>query len=224
MLNVFSKLRAFLGGQELLETERRRAVRLPCKFKAAVEGAPVTVVNISALGIRVEGDTKWRKAVVVSVNGRDHSGKAIFARVAWTQSRGSQYITGLAFVGNEAEIRESWVGTALDKLGAQKGKERRGHVRLNTEAVASLHDANGAPMGQGRLRNIGLGGALFLAEGNIQTGILVTLKLNQPGRPSLDETCIVRSCRKDPRGSYYFVGLQFHASGSENVRKFIKSR
>lgn len=226
MLHVFSRLRSFLVGQEVLEAERRKAVRVPCRFKAAVEGTVVNVVNISLLGMRVDGPKRWRKNVVVTVDGRDHAGKSLFARVAWCHSRGNEWTHGLMFMGNEAELNQSWVKTALDKLGSSQGraKERRTHVRCNTDLPAALANSTGGRLCPGKLRNIGLGGALFLSEVGVQPGTPVLLQLNASGRPKLDEKATVRSSRKDPRSAQFFIGLQFAAVGSEAVRKFLKQR
>ncbi|MBT9587248.1 PilZ domain-containing protein [bacterium] len=227
MLSVFSKLHSFLLGQEIIEAERRRAVRVPCRFKASVEGidAPVNVVNLSGLGMRIEGGGRLRKNVVVTVQGREHAGKSLFARVIWCHSRGNLWLAGLMFMGNEGEKNASWIRSALDKLGAGQNrvKERRTHVRVTAQGISYLVNLSGNRLCEGQLRNIGLGGALFLSEVGVQAGTSVRLQLNTGGRPKLDEAGTVRSCRKDTRSQQFFLGIQFDQVGADPVRKFLKS-
>ena len=225
MLTVFSKLRTFLLGQEIIETERRRAVRIPCRMKAAVDSVPavVTVVNLSVLGMRIECSSRLRKNSLVTVQGRDHSGKSIFARVVWCQSRGSQYQGGLMFVGTRDDIDQSWIRVALDKLGAQnRTKEKRTHVRVSTQGIATLTRPSGERLCKGTVRNIGLGGALFSSDVGVAIGTPVSLQLESGGRSKLNELSTVRSCRKEPRSQQFLIGLQFHKVGEEGVRKFMQ--
>jgi len=226
MLNLFSKLRTFLVGQEIIESERRRAVRIPCRIKAAVEGvgAPVSVVNLSVLGMRIESNSRLRKNIVVTVEGREHPGNPLSARVVWCQSRGNQSLAGLMFVGSNEEKNRSWVKGALDKLGAGQNrvKERRAHIRVPTEGISYLSNRSGDRLCEGQLRNIGLGGALFECEVGIQSGTTVRLQLDTMGRPKLDEPGTVRSCRKDVRTQQFLVGIQFAETGTDPVRKFLK--
>ncbi|MBS2036130.1 PilZ domain-containing protein [bacterium] len=226
MLNVFSKLRTFLLGQEIIEAERRRAVRIPCRMKVGVEGlgAPATVVNISVLGLRVETSSRLRKNTVLSVEGRDYPGKPLSARVIWCQNRDSQWVAGMMFVGSNEEKNISWVKTALDKLGASQNrvKERRAHVRVPAEGIAYLANRSGDRLCEGQLRNVGLGGALFLSEVGIQAGTTVRLQCDIVGRPRLDEPGTVRSCRKDVRSQHFLVGMEFSETGTDAVRKYLK--
>lgn len=226
MLNVFSKLRTFLLGQEIIESERRRAVRIPCRMKAGVEGlgAPAIVINISVLGMRVETTTRLRKNTVLQVDGRDYPGQPLSARVIWCQNRDGQWIAGLMFVGSNEEKNISWVKTALDKLGASQNrvKERRAHVRVPAEGIAYLANRSGDRLCEGKLRNIGLGGALFLSEVGVQAGTTVRLQSDIVGRVKLDEPGTVRSCRKDIRSQHFLVGMEFAETGTEQVRKYLR--
>jgi hypothetical protein len=72
------------------------------------------------------------------------------------------------------------------------------------------------------LRNIGLGGALYLSEIGVQAGTTVRLQLDTVGRPKLDEPATVSSCRKDVRSQHFLVGIQFADPGTDSVRKFLK--
>ena len=227
MLNVFSKLRSFLLGQEIIEAERRRAVRIPCRIRAGVEGlgTPATVVNISVLGLRVETGGRLRKNTVLSIEGREYQGQPLSARVVWCQNREGQWLAGLMFVGTNEEKNVSWVKTALDKLGANQNrvKERRAHIRVPAEGIAYLANRSGDRLCEGQLRNLGLGGALFLSEVGIQAGTTVRLQSDTMGRPKLDEPGTVRSCRKDVRSQHFLVGMEFAESGTDPVRKFLRS-
>jgi len=226
MLSVFSKLRNFLVGQELIESERRQAVRIPCKMKASLEGIsqPVMVVNLSLLGLRVESPGRLRKNTVLRLEGRECSGKAVGARVIWCTSQGGKFGAGLSLIGNPEENRDSWTTVALNKLTTgHKSRERRAHVRVAIKGVATLTQFSGAKLTDGHLRNIGLGGALFVSEVGVQPGNHVCLQLKTRGRPPLNEPATVRSCRKDARGTDFFVGLQFTTAGSEAVRQFLRS-
>lgn len=225
-MQALSKLKTFLLGQEILEQERRRAVRIPCKIKAAVEGlgTQATVVNISVLGLRLEMNSRLRKNVVVMLEGREYNGKSLTAKVIWCSGRGSDWQAGLMFVGSKEEKVASWVATALDRLGAanNRGKERRAHVRVPTEGIAYLANRSGDRLCEGELRNIGLGGALFLSEVELTVATPVRLQSDVSGRQRLDEEAQVRSCRRDTRTNRYLVGLQFSEIGSEPVRKYLK--
>jgi hypothetical protein len=226
MLSAFSKLKTFLLGQSIIESERRRAVRIPCRIKAGLEGmgAPIQVTNISVLGLRAESTQRLRKNVVVQVEGREFPGRPMAARVVWCQGKGEQWTAGLLFVGTKEEKIGSWVATALDRLGAtqSKGKERRAHIRISTEGISYLCNRSGDRLCEGHLRNIGLGGALFLSEVEVNPGTPALIQMDIVGRPRLNEECVVRSCRKDSRSQQFFVGLQFSETGSDEVRKFIK--
>lgn len=227
MLDVFTKLRTFLIGQEVIEAERRRAVRIPCRAAARVEGLAnqVSVLNLSVLGLRLESAERLRKNTVVTIEGVGFPGHPITARVIWCTGRSGQWVSGLMFIGSNEEKSLSWVRTALDKLGANQGrvKERRAHVRIPTEAIAYLANRSGDRLCEGHMRNIGLGGALFLSEVEVQPGTPVKLQCDTMGRmPRLDEEAVVRSCRKDVRSQKHFVGVQFTTTGSDPVRKYIR--
>lgn len=227
MLDVFSKLRNFLVGQEVIESERRRAVRIPCRIQAKIEGQPnaVSVLNLSVLGLRVESFDRLRKNTVVTIEGVGVPGHPITARVIWCAGRAGQWVSGLTFVGSNEEKSLSWVRTALDKLGAGQGrvKERRAHVRVPTDAIAYLGNRSGDRLCEGHMRNIGLGGALFLADVEVAPGTPVRLQCDPMGRmPRLDEEAVVRSSRKDVRSQKHFVGVQFTNTGSEPVRKYLR--
>lgn len=227
MLTVFSKLRSFLLGQEVIEAERRRAVRIPCRVPARIEGAatPVNVVNLSVLGLRLESAERLRKNTVIVMEGVGYPGHPITARVVWCTGRGGQWVSGLMFIGSNEEKSLSWVRTALDKLGAAQGrvKERRAHVRVPTEVVAYLANRSGDRLCEGHMRNLGLGGALFLSEVEIAPNTPVMLQCDPIGRmPKIEEEAQVRSCRKDVRTQKHLIGLQFSATGSDQVRKALK--
>ena len=226
MLSALSKLKSFLLGQEIIESERRRAVRIPCRLKAGVEGmgAPIQVTNISVLGLRAECAQRLKKNLVVSIEGREFPGRPMSARVIWCQGKGDSWMAGFLFLGTKEEKISSWVATALDRLGAaqNRGKERRAHIRIPTEGLSYLCNRSGDRLCEGHLRNIGLGGALFQSEVEVSPGTPARIQMDIVGRPHLDEECVVRSCRKDTRTQQYFVGLQFTDTGADNVRKFIK--
>ncbi len=226
MLNAFSKLRSFLLGQEIIEAERRRAVRIPCRIKVGVEGVgtPAKVLSISVLGLRIETTSRLRKNTVLSIEGRDYPGLPLSARVIWCQHRKDHWLAGLMFVGSNEEKNVSWVKTALDKLGAGQNrvKERRAHIRVPAEGIAYLANRSGDRLCEGQLRNLGLGGALFLSEVGVQAGTTVRLQSDIVGRPALDEPGTVRSCRKDVRSQNFLVGIEFSDTGTESVRKFLR--
>ena len=228
MFQLVSKLRTFLMGQELLESERRRAVRIPCRIQVQMDGGPqVYVTNLSVLGLRIESSEKLRKDAALVLSGAaNYPGHSLSAQVVWVQSRGSVHVAGLLMTGSNEEKSLSWVRTALDKLGANQGKvkERRNHVRIPTVALASLTNRHGDKLNEGQMRNLGLGGALFVSEMDIAEGTPVCLVCEGTGRtPSLNEEAVVRSCRKDVRSQNFAVGVQFPNSGSEPVRKFLKA-
>lgn len=227
MNQLFSKIRAFLLGQEVLERERRRAVRIPCRFKAGVQGlgAPVSVVNISALGMRIESMSPLKKGQTVTVEGREHAGQALTAEVIWTAKRQDQHVSGLMFTGSNEEKARSWMRTALDKLGLNQGRarERRAHVRVPTEDICYLCNRAGDRLSEGMLRNLGLGGALFVSDVQVAPNTGVRIQCETVGRPRLDELGTVRSCRKDTRQQKFLVGVEFEKTGSDPVRKFLKT-
>lgn len=226
MLNVFSKLKMFLIGQEIIESERRRAIRIPCRMKAGVVGvgAPVQVLNISVLGVRIESMTRLNKGSEVILEGREYMGRPLTAKVIWSQGRGKQWISGLCFTGSNEEKAASWVRTALDKMGVSQNKvrEKRTHVRVPASGITYLANRAGDRLCEGTLVNIGLGGALFSSEVRVEPGTGVSLQSDTVGRPKLDEAGVIRSCRKDVRNQCYLVGIQFTDTGSPPVRKFLK--
>lgn len=226
MLHVFSKLKSFLMGQEVLERERREAVRIPCRIKAGVVGlgAPVQILNLSPKGARIESKSKLVKGAEVILEGREHAGRPLTAQVIWCQGRSGQWLSGLKFTGSKEELGASWIRVALEKMGANQSRvrEKRKHVRVPTEGLAYLANRAGDRLCEGHLVNLGLGGALFSSEVQVAPGTTVRLQCDTVGRPRLDEPGTVKSCRKDVRNQQFLVGIEFATTGSDLVRKFLK--
>jgi hypothetical protein len=150
--------------------------------------------------------------------------------VQWvrTAANGASYGVGIKFDDTQENMAASWLKDTLFQLGFEPGKlkERRMFIRFPSPAQirAVLSTRTGEAMTDGRLMNIGVGGALITVGAEVPLGTKVRLSLDPTlDTPALDTTCHVKSSVRDQKRQVYVTGLQFEFSGEGQIRTYIKA-
>ena len=226
---VFDGLRKLLPS-EVPVLERREIVRIDCKVPAvyrASDGKDLTavIVDIGINGLRLESPKKIPRNSEVQVLRPE--GGPVSCKVIWSRPKrfSDQHLSGLQFIDSKENMRSSWVKSTLQKLGFKPGKikEQRKHIRVRSEARATLSSTAGDELTEGTLLNLGIGGALVKMETPIPQSVKVILSVDPVGAVSpLRMPCVIRSSWKDERTLKAMHGLRFDDQNNALVKKYLK--
>lgn len=206
--------------------DRRVPVRLACQAEVEVVAEGVRhltkVVDISPKGLRLEGPGQLSKGQSIEIRNPRVAGKAVSAQVVW--SRGNT--AGALFTETGAALAGSWVRGQLLESGfdAEKRNQRRSFIRFPAPSLQTfLIDGQGELLAEGRMVNVGHGGALVALATQVATDIGVRIRVEEtPETPALDTLAAVRSFHKSPK-KFFVTGLQFGNPGEAQVKRFVRA-
>ena len=206
--------------------DRRGPVRLACLVEVETTAAGVThlskVTDISPQGLRLEGPGKLVKGQAVEIRNPRAKGKAANAQVAWTRG----HAAGLLLTDTGTALAGSWIKEQLLESGfdAEKRNQRRSFIRFPAPSLQTfLIDGNGDLLAEGRMVNIGHGGALVALAKQVQVEIGVRIQAGATAEtPALDTLAVVRSFHKSPK-KYFVTGLQFANPSETQVKRFVRA-
>ena len=212
--------------------ERRTVVRLPCQVAVEVvtpDGIQFsTVTDLSTQGMRLEGPTNLGKGQTFEVLQPKSKLGAVTCQVVWCKPvPNTRNITmGLTFADTPQKLAKSWVKEQLLALGfdASKRNERRNFIRFPAPSLqVFLVDGVGDVLAEGRLINIGHGGALvgLVTQVSCETGVRVVIEATHE-TPALDTLAVVKSFHKSAK-KFYVTGLQFAKPGDSDIKRLVRA-
>ncbi len=197
--------------------ERREIVRVSCEIPVTCsyrqKDYPVTVADMGLSGLRLEGPRRFPKGKHVTLAHR--SGGPILCLVVWSRPKNEEarFLTGVRFKDTIENLKKSWVQTELTRLGFVPGRivERRKHVRVDADVRAVIANQSGDLLVEGRMRNVGISGALIETKFEVDEGTIIRLQADPlEATKGLDILSEVRSCRPASQdGEDFLHGLRF---------------
>ena len=215
--------------------ERRDVIRLQCGVTVRVvteDGASheAVVTNISLKGLRFESSLRPKKGDRVMIGVANARQGPVSCLVMWIRSNssGASYGAGVKFEDTQENLGKSWLKETLRQLGFEPGKirERRNFIRFPSpsQVHATFANRTGDVLGDGRLMNIGLGGALAAVGIEIPVGTPIRLQLDPTlDTPPLDAMGVVRSSVRDIKRQVFVTGMQFQMEGEGQVKTYLRA-
>ncbi|CAM9945177.1 unnamed protein product, partial [Phaeothamnion confervicola] len=215
--------------------ERREVIRLQCRVTVQFVGDDasshdVVVTNISLKGLRAETPRKFKKGDRVLVGMPNSRQGPVSCQVMWTRtiSSSGSLSVGLKFDDTQENMARSWLKDTLRQLGFEPGKirERRNFIRFPSpsQVRSALANRAGDFLGDGRLINIGFGGALAAVSVEVPVGTQVRVQLDPTlDTPPLDAAGVVRSNIRDTKRQLYITGIEFDMQGEGQIKKYIRA-
>lgn len=215
--------------------ERREVIRLQCRVTVQFVGEDsashdVVVTNISLKGLRAETPRKFKKGERVLVGMPNSRQGPVSCQVMWTRtiSSSGSLSVGLKFDDTQENMGRSWLKDTLRQLGFEPGKirERRNFIRFPSpsQVRSALANRAGDLLGDGRLINIGFGGALAAVSVEVPVGTQVRVQLDPTlDTPPLDAAGVVRSNIRDTKRQLYITGIEFEIQGEGQIKKYIRA-
>jgi hypothetical protein len=230
---LVEKTRNFLDPTRELE-ERRQVIRLKGRLLGQIrsdDGAKSSdafITNLSLTGLRFDGTKKYQKGDRFQIGLVDSRAGLVTCIVVWVKTSGTTVSTGVRFDESKENLAKSWLKQTLLQLGFVPGKvkERRTYIRFPSPSTirAVVGNRNGDNLTEGRLLNIGYGGALAGLEVELPIGAPVNLQLDPTlTTPPLDSLGKVRSVVRDVKKRVYITGIQFDTQGESQVKKYLKA-
>lgn len=201
-------------------TERRGLIRLDCMYE--IEGRTESgkkftgqIVDMGLKGMRLRtfeqvkaGDTLFIRYLVPIL---EVPTDTIRCKVLWSQSRQRDFVlfAGLGYDEPETTMAHSWVKYLLKQLGFSRERlyQKRKYVRAECWVPAQLI-YGGNERAEGRLYNLGVGGALIEAAAPLEDGMPVQLLVGPYEElPAFTVPGKLASRRMD--GRRYLHGVEF---------------
>lgn len=214
--SVFEAFKRLAPGPSVPIDERREIVRVACQIPVGCgyrnQQYPVTVVDMGLSGLRLKSPTRFPRGKLVTLS---HAGGGpVLCMVVWVRSRGKNegFELGLRFHDTIDNLRNSWVQNELTRLGFIPGRiqERRKHIRVDADVRAVIANRSGELLVEGRLRNVGISGAMIQTKVEVDVGTSIRLQADPLASvEGLDILSEVRSCRPHHDGDDFLHGLRF---------------
>ena len=211
--------------------ERREAVRAHCSLATQLTADNliylVTITDLSLRGLRLVTPTKLGKDQVVTLALAQAENAEATAVVVWCKpQRGDCFEAGLRFSTLDEEGVLAWLTPVLNQLGfdRERASERRNFIRFPTPSVVkvTLTNLQGDCLSEGRLFNLGFGGALAGVPLEMVPGTPVRLRVHvSESTPAVDVEAVVQTSVR--QGNLAMTGLKFVTAGPAQVRNYIRA-
>ncbi len=209
-----------LGSGRTATGERRRLVRLKCRYAVTCEvekaAFRAVVVDMGVQGLRLETPERLKRGQVAHVTySTPHAAFAVDSVrcvVSWVRRNGQgQLEAGLRYEDQEENLEKSWVKVILREMGFDAASifQRRKARRVVAMLTVQLRRPGGAVM-NARVLNLGVGGALLQIADPLDRGQTLLMDLGPvKGLPVLPVSAEVLTCRYEPRSESWFCGVRF---------------
>ncbi len=209
--------------------ERRESFRLICRFavraKTKKDTFEVKVVNASLTGLCLETDRKIRARQILHLH-YDELGSPVEVKVAWCRAlKGSaKFEVGVNYLSEGAELRNSWIKPALQKMGFKAGKvhEKRKLLRVHGGYKCLLKSMAGDVYTDAEVVNLSVGG--LMVEGGVELPLNLKLRVKtDPWRKldPLEAVVEVRTCKRNAHTRRWACGLRFLECDMALVKKHL---
>lgn len=210
--------------------ERRRLIRVKCEYEVSCisgnRSFPAVVVDMGLSGLRLQVPNRLKQGGTVYIHHPKPSNRFnnehVMCTVMWCRRKAgtNELEAGLKYADTPGNMRRSWVKFLLKELGFEERAiySRRKAIRAPSELSARLRNQGGEAL-EGRVINLGIGGALFESDGGFSPGQAVRLEMDRVGRLKkieLDATVITTSRQDDDS---YHLSLRFTDPSSKEVER-----
>ena len=230
---LMEKARALLDPVGAVQ-ERRDVIRLTCRVPVQIQVDGTyhdgMVSNISLQGLRVETARKMKKTDRIAIGQANSKSGSVACQVMWVRptSKKGSYSNGIKFEDTQENLGRSWLRDCLRQLGFEPGRirERRNFIRFPapSQVRAALTNRTGDQLTDGRLLNIGYGGALAAFSVEVPPNTPIRLQLDPTlDSPPLDCCGMVRSSIKDVKRQMHVTGLEFDMQGEPQIKAYIRA-
>lgn len=169
--------------------ERRELIRLECMFD--IDGktqsgkkfkGQIVDMGMKGMKLRTFEQVKRGETLLITypVPILEIPMDTVSCKVAWTQTRSRDYVmfAGLLYAEDEKAMARSWIKYLLKQLGFSREKifQKRKYVRAECFVPARMRYGGDRPV-EGKLYNLGVGGALIDAAAPLQVGMDVELTI-----------------------------------------------
>lgn len=212
--------------------EKRRSLRIKSYAQAQLqlEGQAYrgVVIELSLEGMRIKSmEAPLAENQVVDVTYTPVSPQpdqaawgAVRAQVAWTQRSGREWIAGMRYADSADNLKSSWVRYLLQEVGFDENRtfQRRKFIRVDASIPARVFDDSQTTVCEGRLVNLGIGGALLESSQALEKGVLGTLEMSLWRiLPTLQLPVAVLQCRGEESG-LHLLSLKFGSMDAGQVK------
>lgn len=217
-MGFLDKIKSLFLPNEVSLEERRKVVRIRCHLRVKVDlgrrFTSATVVDMGPQGMRLKLGERVRGRLQVTYSEKDKriSVPTVGGRVLWCRKLGTEtldYIAGVAYEGDAASTRGTWVYLILREIGLDEKAvfERRRHIRVAGQVPLAAEFQGRVLQGAGMV-DVGAGGLLLNAP-PLREGSELKLTLGPYQQlPALALNGVVVS-RKEALGVGYLHGVRF---------------
>jgi hypothetical protein len=206
--------------------EKRARVRIKCSFTVMCRGMEEEmagkIYEMGQEGLRVEVPRRVKpgdryalelKQLSASSSPFDFEEPIVWGQVIWCRKKrfASTMLAGFSYLDSGDKLDRSWVRHIFRKLGVdpQGIFQKRTYIRADADMPVSYAQGSMAPE-EGRLLNIGIGGALIETRlpVSLRNEIMFSLGPHQ-GIPRVSCKGVVLQARMDSGGRRWNVGIMF---------------
>ncbi len=223
-------LAIFMGRGGRTPEERRRLIRVKCSFDVTCivgeKSVPGKVIDMGLNGLRLETTERVKPGTLIYIYHPKPSNRFdnehVMCQVKWCRKRKttSKIEIGVKYADTPGNMRRSWVKFLLKELGfdGRAIYTRRKSVRAEANLKAVMRSDDGGVL-EGKVLNLGIGGALFAAEEAFGPGALVKMKIGPYKRFKLLELPgTILSTRRSMGNGGYLVSVRFDDPSPAQVR------
>lgn len=212
--------------------EKRRGVRVKsyAQSQVVLDGHPPyrsVVTELSLDGMRLKSmdaplaEGQLIDVVYTAAEDPERLGP-VRIQVAWVKRVGRELVAGARFADTRENMKRSWVRFLLQEIGFDESRtfQRRQHIRVDASIPSRLFLESGAP-GEapvdGRIVNIGIGGALLETRVSVDSGRHGSLEMSLWRiLPTLRLPVTILDQRHD--GELILLSLKFGALDAPQVK------
>jgi hypothetical protein len=219
--SLVAGLRALILGPGASPEEKRRLTRVRCDLPVYCEDGPrrfsASVVDLGQRGLRLRLPAPVAPGTVLAIYYAGSEARLaldrVVAEVRWCRRPpgSDRVLAGLEWAQPESRLERSWARILLHEMGYESASifERRRWLRADSSLPAVLRLAGGGKA-EGRVANLGLGGALVETEETLPRRAPLEIELGPTWQlPALRLPGVVLHSRPLRRGAAWLHGVQF---------------
>lgn len=211
-------------------SEKRRALRVRSyaqvqlaageeQFKGVVTELGLDGLRLKSLDAPLKEGQAWDIHYTLGPDG-DPAGP-VRVQTAWVRRVGREYVAGARFADSRENMRRSWVRYLLQELGFDESciYQRRQYIRVDSSIPARVFSGSNCVLHDGKLVNLGIGGALLEGETSLQKGAHLTLEMSLWRiLPTLRLPVLVLDVRPDQNPERTLSCLQFGSMDAQQIK------
>lgn len=225
MVNSQSMLRNVIQAIEAMDArevsqslaEKRRGLRVKsyAQVRLGEHKAVVTELGVDGLRLKsMEAPLAEGQELDIVYGTPLEEGEAgpVKVQVAWVQRSGRELVAGARYTDSRDNMRRSWVRFLLQEIGFDESRtyQRRKFIRVDASIPCRIFRGEECLVHEGRLVNIGIGGALLESAEELVKGDVLTVEMSLWRiLPTLRLPVAVMDPRREPESGLVLTSLQF---------------